>query len=201
MNKRGLFIVIEGLDRCGKSTQLDLFSKKYSNFVEMNFPDRETDIGKSINAYLKSESELSDQSIHLLFSANRWEKHSKIMNLLNSGKSIICGRYSHSGVAYSNAKGMNLEWCINPDKGLISPDIIFYLDINVEEASKRSNYGDEKYEKLQFQKKVQDSFNQILKGENVFKIDATLKIEQVHEKICKIYEEIKEKEDLPIKFL
>jgi thymidylate kinase len=29
--------------------------------------------------------------------------------LLNAGENIICGRYSHSGVAYSNAKGMDLE--------------------------------------------------------------------------------------------
>ena len=37
----------------------------------MSFPDRETDIGKCINSYLKSKSELSDQSIHLLFSGKK----------------------------------------------------------------------------------------------------------------------------------
>jgi hypothetical protein len=34
----------------------------------MNFPDRETEIGKCINAYLKSKSDLNDEAIHLLFS-------------------------------------------------------------------------------------------------------------------------------------
>lgn len=39
-----------------------------------NFPDRTTAIGQMINAYLASNAELDDGTIHLLFSANRWEK-------------------------------------------------------------------------------------------------------------------------------
>lgn len=39
----------------------------------MSSADRTTPIGKMIDAYLKSESELDDHVIHLLFSANRWE--------------------------------------------------------------------------------------------------------------------------------
>eukprot|EP00957_Ditylum_brightwellii_P066200 5023709-Ditylum_brightwellii.AAC.1 len=38
------------------------------------FPDRTTETGKMINAYLTSKSDCDDQAIHLLFSANRWEK-------------------------------------------------------------------------------------------------------------------------------
>jgi hypothetical protein len=64
---------LKGLDRCGKSTQVELFRKKY-NFVEMNFPDRETEIGKSINSYLKSKSDLNDEAIHLLFSGKKKKK-------------------------------------------------------------------------------------------------------------------------------
>jgi thymidylate kinase len=36
-------------------------------------PDRTTSIGKMIDAYLRSESDLDDHAIHLLFAANRWE--------------------------------------------------------------------------------------------------------------------------------
>lgn len=39
-----------------------------------NFPDRTTAIGQMINSYLASEADLDDGTIHLLFSANRWEK-------------------------------------------------------------------------------------------------------------------------------
>ena len=38
------------------------------------FPDRTTAIGKMINSYLTSQSEIDDAAVHLLFSANRWEK-------------------------------------------------------------------------------------------------------------------------------
>lgn len=71
--RRGVFIVVEGLDRSGKTTQCDLLSKHF-DAVSMNFPDRSTEIGKSINEYLRNKSDLNDYSIHLLFSANRWEK-------------------------------------------------------------------------------------------------------------------------------
>jgi len=77
---RGAFIVIEGLDKSGKSTQAArLLERIQSTTADTNeavllkFPDRATAIGKMIDAYLRSESELDDHAIHLLFSANRWE--------------------------------------------------------------------------------------------------------------------------------
>lgn len=44
-------------------------------------------------------------------------------------------RYAYSGVAFSSAKGMNLEWCRSCDVGLPAPDCIIYLDMPVEEAA------------------------------------------------------------------
>jgi dTMP kinase len=92
MPERGLFIVLEGLDRSGKSTQvdrlLDRLNRDGRRAVLQKFPgalaashhvgssltpDRTTAIGKMIDAYLQSKSELDDRAIHLLFSANRWE--------------------------------------------------------------------------------------------------------------------------------
>ena len=40
----------------------------------INFPDRSTSLGGVISSYLKGISELKDEAVHLLFSANRWEK-------------------------------------------------------------------------------------------------------------------------------
>ncbi|KAJ8585933.1 hypothetical protein M405DRAFT_864999 [Rhizopogon salebrosus TDB-379] len=82
--KRGAFIVIEGLDKSGKSTQASLLLHRLQDpqdveattppkVVLLKFPDRTTSIGKMIDAYLRSESDLDDRAIHLLFSANRWE--------------------------------------------------------------------------------------------------------------------------------
>lgn len=47
----------------------------------------------------------------------------------------VCDRYCYSGVAFSAAKGMDMDWCKSCDKGLIAPDCIIYLDMPVEEAA------------------------------------------------------------------
>lgn len=73
----------------------------------MNFPDRSTPIGQFINEYLCGKTDTCNQTLHLLFSANRWENYRKIEGALQSGVNIVCDRYWYSGVAYSMAKGMD----------------------------------------------------------------------------------------------
>ena len=70
---------------------------------------------------------MSNEAVHLLFSANRWEKIKEIEETLKNGTNIICDRYWYSGVAYSVAKGMDFEWCLAADKGLHQPDLVIYL--------------------------------------------------------------------------
>lgn len=121
MITRGKLIVLEGLDRSGKSTISRYVQELISNkapCVAMNFPDRKTVIGQMINEFLCNKTELGDQAIHLLFSANRWERFKDIEETLSKGTNIICDRYWYSGVAYSVAKGMDFEWCLAADRGL-----------------------------------------------------------------------------------
>lgn len=112
--KRGALIVIEGVDRSGKSTQCkklveSLLENKVSA-VYMNFPDRTTVIGGLINEYLRNQNcKLNDQTIHLLFSANRWENIEKMKNFLNKGTTLIVDRYSYSGIAFSSSKPGNMN--------------------------------------------------------------------------------------------
>lgn len=97
---RGLFIVVEGLDRAGKTTQVEqlrrrLAANRSSTAVAQasatttpdgqsqgqdqidvhvaKFPDRSTPTGQVLDAYLKSSAQLDDRAAHLIFSANRWE--------------------------------------------------------------------------------------------------------------------------------
>ena len=78
MPKRGIFVVLEGCDHSGKSTQAKLLKDwmiENNEACELwHFPDRSTKIGSVINEYLRNGATLSDQVVHLLFSANRWEK-------------------------------------------------------------------------------------------------------------------------------
>ena len=93
---RGAFILFEGLDRCGKSTQCQL-SLKNSAAIRptslIRFPDRTSSIGQLINSYLQSGNNLNDQTIHLLFSANRWESAPEIEQKLLSGTTLVCNLF------------------------------------------------------------------------------------------------------------
>ncbi|PKA46704.1 dTMP kinase [Apostasia shenzhenica] len=158
VDKRGALIVLEGLDRCGKTTQcsrlVSFLEGKGLPVEAWRFPDRSTNIGKIISSYLTDNSQLDDQTVHLLFSANRWEKRWLMENKLRNGTTLVVDRYSYSGVSFSAAKGLDIEWCKAPEQGLIAPDIVVYLDIFPEEAAKRGGYGIERYEQLEFQGKV-----------------------------------------------
>lgn len=92
-DSRGALIVLEGLDRCGKTSQcsrLLSFLEKSGHEVESwRFPDRNTGVGKMISSYLTNDSHLDDHAIHLLFSANRWEKRLNFCILLEFHVSII----------------------------------------------------------------------------------------------------------------
>ncbi|CAN6649936.1 thymidylate kinase [Trichomonascus vanleenenianus] len=169
---RGTFILIEGLDRAGKSTQceklVEWLNEQGKETVLMRFPNRETVIGQMINSYLKNASKLSDQAIHLLFSANRWEALDEMKAKLEAGINIVVDRYVYSGIAFSAAKnidGMDVNWCKQCDIGLPAPDVTVFLDVSEEVAKARGGYGDERYEKEQFQRQVRDYFRRIRESE------------------------------------
>ncbi|KAJ7650351.1 thymidylate kinase [Roridomyces roridus] len=165
MVNRGAFIVIEGLDRSGKTTQVaTLHTRLEAERIPvklLKFPDRTTAIGSMIDSYLRSQSELDDRAIHLLFSANRWELATTIEQLLAQGTTVVCDRYAFSGVAFSTAKGLPLDWCRSPEVSLPGPDITLFLDIAPEKARERGGYGEERYEKEELQRKVRSIFSEI----------------------------------------
>ncbi|KAJ3999142.1 thymidylate kinase-domain-containing protein [Lentinula boryana] len=184
MTRRGAFVVVEGLDRSGKTTQTDILRQRIQEagkeVICVKFPDRSTPIGKMIDAYLRSQSDLDDHVVHLLFSANRWELASTIISSLEQGKIVLCDRYAFSGIAFSVAKSLpsqssppttsqtpgklppiSLHWARAPDAALPSPDLTLFLDVSPEIALTRGGYGEERYEKADMQKRVRSVFQEI----------------------------------------
>ncbi|KAM4121970.1 hypothetical protein ACJW30_01G045800, partial [Castanea mollissima] len=183
---RGALVVLEGLDRSGKTSQssrLLTYLEGLGHSVELwRFPDRSTNVGQMISSYLSNKSQLDDHTIHLLFSANRWEKRSLMETKLKTGTTLIVDRYSYSGVAFSSAKGLGDEWCKAPEIGLLAPDLVLYLDRQPEKAAERGGYGGEKYEQLEFQRKVAQCY-QVLHDASWKIVDACRPIEDIEKQL------------------
>ncbi|KAL8826120.1 MAG: hypothetical protein Q9170_007527 [Blastenia crenularia] len=194
LESRGALIAVEGLDRAGKSTQCErLFhalEQQGRRMKRMRFPeDRSTSIGKSIDSYLKGDSNLEDHAIHLLFSANRWEAVPQIKDDIANGITLIVDRYYYSGIVYSAAKekpDLSVKWAIQPDVGLPKPDLYIFLDISPGDATARGGFGQERYETSEMQKRVRTLFKDLLskrRDTETVLVDAGRSIDEVHETI------------------
>ena len=183
-------IVVEGLDRSGKTTQcarlvdrLNDHNAEHGGCTLIKFPERTTAIGQMIDGYLRSGVDLDDHAVHLLFSANRWELRARILEELGRGKHVVLDRYVYSGVAFTMIKGIDEAWCKGCDAGLPKPDLTLFLDLSEEVAAKRGGYGEERYEKAETQKKVRGAFANLrssdTEGSEWRVIDAAGSVDQV----------------------
>jgi len=176
----GKFIVLEGIDGCGKTTQINELSKwlPKSGLINTNatlIKTREPGgslLGKEIrNMILKNNKSNSPSNLTelLLYSADRAEHISKIiLPSLQNGNWIISDRFSGSTLAY---QGYGREISIDIIKKLesivcqnIKPDLTFFLEINPEESIlRRKNKVADRIESegLEFLKKVNHGFKLI----------------------------------------
>lgn len=127
--------------------------------------------------------------IHLLFSANRWEAAEQIRKAIDDGVTVVVDRYYYSGIVYSAAKGkpdLSLEWARQPEIGLPRPDLCLFLDLTAECASKRADFGNEKYETSAMQKRVREVFYELMAtkdGLDIQVIDAGRNVEEVEKDV------------------
>jgi len=118
--------------------------------------------------------------------------HSKwIISTLERGTTIICDRYYYSGMVYSAAKhnsSLPVFWARHPEVNLPRPDLVIFLDLSPSEAEKRGGFGEEKYEKKQFQQEVRKQFLDLRfcggdEEQDMKVVDAGATIEQVQQRI------------------
>jgi dTMP kinase len=186
--KKGLFIVIEGIDGSGKGTQSKLlytWLKKRGSPVILTQEPTYGEIGKIIrNGVLKGELDPTTEA--LLFAADRKKHTDEISDELEKGKVVVCDRYLDSSMAYQGAHGLDRDWLRSINNFSIKPDILIILDISPDEALKRVNTRGERtdyFEKVEFLKKVRSNY---LQTEDGLIIDAGDSIEKVQEEIKKI---------------
>ena len=193
-DKRGTFIVFEGCDRSGKTTQVtrlvERLNKEGRSAEMLRFPDRTTGVGSIISAYLGRKEELHDRAVHLLFSANRWELERRIVSSLEAGTHVLVDRYAYSGVAFSAAKpGLSLEWCKQSDRGLPRPDLVCFLEVSEEAAASRADWGGERYELTEFQRAVRDNYSK-LRGPDWVTVSGEGGLEQVEQALYSVVETV-----------
>ena len=152
------FIVIEGLDGSGKSTQLkllrDYLQKKSIPFKYLHFPRLEEGIyGKLIARFLRGEMGANDQVdpylVALIFAGDRTEAASQIRGWMDQGYQVIVDRYVYSNIAFQCAKLNNAEekeqlrdWILRLEyehNQLPKPDINLYLNVPFEFTKKQLN--------------------------------------------------------------
>lgn len=186
---RGALIVLEGCDRSGKTTQCSKLVETLNNMnipaKKISFPDRSTPIGSIINDYLFRKIELPDRSVHLLFSANRWELEPEIRKQIESGVTLVVDRYSYSGVVFTSAKQcVDFKWCCDPENGLPKPDLVMFLKLSLEEMARRSGFGVERYENVEFQNKVDENYDKF-QSNNFIRVDAAQDISVLTDNLMK----------------
>lgn len=149
-----------------------------------------------INSYLTSKTQQDDHSIHLLFSANRWEAVKGILESIENGTTVIVDRYSFSGAVYSAAKDnpdLSLDWAWYPEIGLPQPDLVYFLDISSADAAKRGGYGEERYETEKMQTRVRSLFTELftrLSDISIQVIDAGGSMDDVASNIITTFDEV-----------
>jgi dTMP kinase len=120
-----MFVVLEGLDKCGKTTvALRLAAERHAQIRYIKFPYYDCITGRAIKeAFAKG---LARPSLNALFAANRLEMKGTIQQWLAQGKLVLADRYSYSGWAYSEAEDQaSMDWVIGLDDQAVRPQMIF----------------------------------------------------------------------------
>ncbi len=196
---RGIFITLEGIDGCGKSTQTDLLMQKLNqekiSYITVREPGG-TAAGEAIRqVLLDNRYVLSLQAELLLYMAARSEvTRQVIMPALKAGKIVICDRFTDSTLAYQGYGGgadLALIHSLNNQATCgTRPDLTILLDLSPEEAVKRrSGLADRMESKdTYFHKRVRSGYLEIacVEPHRVCTLDATGEIESIHAKVWHI---------------
>lgn len=165
MAEQGRFIVLEGLDGSGISTQAVRLEKHLRKLGYKTFLTKEPTsgiIGRLIMGALKEDWRASYMSLQLLFSADRAQHIAdEIEPALKRGKTVICDRYVFSTLAYGFASGVNFEWLYSINKTFKVPDITVFIDVSPDVSLSRITRGRERrelFEKREMLGKVRKAY-------------------------------------------
>jgi len=192
--QRGQFIVFEGIDGSGKSTQSQMLSDylvSKGRKVHMTRQPSDRFVGKAIREVLEKRQVVPPQSLAAMFLADRYDHilgEGGILSYLESGVDVICDRYFWSSFAY-HGLDMEIPFVIDLHKEifeLLMPDVTFFIDLQPADAiariAKRSAQRD-LFEKESLLTTIRQNyifaFEQFA-DTKIVKIDGNQSLEKVH---------------------
>jgi dTMP kinase len=187
-----MYIIFEGIDTCGKTTQIDLIAKDFRDVVITREPGG-THFGKIAREILLSNSINSKRAELLLFLADRAEHYTQVISP-NRDKLILSDRGFLSGIGYALANGdFDFDHLIELNKFALEdnfPDLIIFFETNIETLTKRTQAEDKTLDGielrgLKYLMNVQKYMSQSLKKLDIpyLSIDATKDIKSIHQSI------------------
>lgn len=192
--KRGVLIVLDGIDGTGKTTQakrlLQSLQKKGFDAVYFREPS-DSPWGLEIKNKAGRPDSLSPEQELSLFQKDRMENVEKNLKpALEAKKVVILDRYYFSTIAYQGARGIDPEMIKKMNESFaLKPDLVFILDIAPSEGLSRIEKSreslEEHFEREDYLVKVREIFRSI-EGEDIHHIDASRSEEYIYKDIEKI---------------
>ncbi|MBN1676974.1 MAG: dTMP kinase [Candidatus Thermoplasmatota archaeon] len=185
------FVVVEGIDGCGKSSVASRVARGLGKRAVLTREPTDTWMGKAVRE--GEGRETSPYVDALLFMADRAQHTEKIASWLAKGKLVVCDRYYHSTVAYQAAnlkdvfEGDPFKWLLEANLRIsIHPDLTVLLVIppklSLERIRGRTSYS--RFERLEFLREVHRNYLRLARSDrSIVKIDATKDLDTVVESV------------------
>ncbi|AGN17274.1 dTMP kinase [Methanobrevibacter sp. AbM4] len=168
-----MYIVFEGIDGAGKTTQIELLKDWLVNNgfqVETVVEPTDSDIGKLIRKLLQDEnatSEYMQKTLGLLFAADRTLLMNDIESFQKENKVVISDRSFYSSLVYQEPA----DWIEEINKFVKIPDMVILLDLDLKTSVSRTEGRDE-FENEEFLSSVKDKYLELAdKHDNFTVID------------------------------
>ena len=196
---KGKFITFEGLDGCGKTTQIKLLDEYLKSKGYKTLLTREPGakgLGEKLREILLNyEGDVSSTCESFLFLADRAQHVDCIIKpALESGTIVLCDRHTDSTVAYQGyGRGLDIEkikYLNNVAVSGLKPDLTIVFDIDIETSNLRVGRKKDRMESSgeAFFNRVRQGFLEIAKEEpeRVKLIDSKASIEDIHKKVLEL---------------
>lgn len=190
MTSKGVFICIEGLDGCGKTTQAKMLVRRLSKSCDAIYtaePSRGK-IGRFIKKHCLHGDKRSSGIVEaLLFAADRSEHvENTVLPALKKGQIVVSDRYVYSSLAYQGATGLDLGWIKRINEYAIRPDLAIFIDVEPETVVQRLKAKKSVMEDLETQRKVREVYVGFAENGELIRVDGNKSKELVADDIAAV---------------